>query len=78
MPHTVIRMFPGRSEEVKKELAEKIAKVIEETAGCPERSISISIQEVEKDSWEDEVYNKEIMTHQDTLYKKPGYGSLAE
>ena len=33
MPHVNIKLYPGRSEEVKKELANKIAKVVAEVGG---------------------------------------------
>ena len=34
MPHVEIKCFSGRTEEQKKECAERVAEVIAETLGC--------------------------------------------
>lgn len=73
MPHVNIKLYPGRSEEVKKELANKIAKVVSEVAGTSLGSISVAIEEIEKENWMKDVYDKEIMKNQEILYKKPEY-----
>ncbi len=73
MPHVNLKLYPGRSEEVKKELADKIAKVVSEVAGTSLGSISVAIEEIEKENWMKDVYNKEIMKNQEILYKKPEY-----
>ena len=73
MPHVNLKLYPGRSEEVKKELADKIAKVVSEVAGTSLESISVAIEEIEKENWMKDVYNKEIMKNQEILYKKPEY-----
>lgn len=73
MPHVNIKLYPGRSEEVKKELADKIAKVVSEVAGTSLGSISVAIEEIEKENWMKDVYDKEIMKKQEILYKKPEY-----
>ena len=64
MPHVNIKLYPGRSEEVKKELANKIAKVVSEVAGTSLGSISVAIEEIEKENWMKDVYDKEIMKNQ--------------
>ena len=33
MPHITVQMFPGRNDEIKKNLAEKLAKVASEELG---------------------------------------------
>ena len=73
MPHVNIKLYPGRSEEVKKELADKIAIVVSEVAGTSLGSISVAIEEIEKENWMKDVYDKEIMKNQEILYKKPEY-----
>jgi 4-oxalocrotonate tautomerase len=73
MPHIVIKMYPGRSEEVKKNMAKRITDVIMETAGVEEYTVSVGIEETEKEKWMETVYKPEIEGKKDTLYKKPGY-----
>ncbi|MCI6191009.1 MAG: tautomerase family protein [Clostridium sp.] len=73
MPHFNIKLYPGRSEEVKKELADKIAKVVSEVAGTSLGSISVAIEEIEKENWMKDVYEKDIIEKRELLYKEPEY-----
>ena len=73
MPHVNIKLYPGRSEEVKKELANKIAKVVSEVAGTSLGSISVVIEEIEKENWMKDVYEKDIIEKRELLYKEPEY-----
>ena len=71
MPHIVVKLYPGRSEEVKKKLADEITKTVVKNAGTSEDAVSVDIIEVEKDKWQKEVYEPEIAARMDKLYKKP-------
>ncbi|MBX9877530.1 MAG: tautomerase family protein [Candidatus Obscuribacterales bacterium] len=73
MPHVVVKLWPGRSEEVKKQIAERISKDISEIINKSEDSVSVAIEEINKDDWAEKVYNVEIKPNMDKLYKKPGY-----
>ena len=73
MPHVNIKLYPGRSEEVKKELANKIAKVVSEVAGTSRGSSSVAIEEIEKENWMKDVYEKDIIEKRELLYKEPEY-----
>ena len=73
MPHVTIKCYPGRTEEQKKMLAQKVAADIVECFGAGEGSISIDIQEVPQEQWFSEVWDKEIEPRQEQLYKKPRY-----
>jgi 4-oxalocrotonate tautomerase len=73
MPHVVVKLWPGRSEEQKKQLTEAIVKDMMATLGSSEASISVAIEEVPSDQWTDKVYNPEIAPKMGSLYKKPGY-----
>lgn len=58
MPHISVKMYPGRSEEIKKNLAEKIVDAASEEMGMEKRFFSVSIEEVEKENWQSEVVDK--------------------
>lgn len=73
MPHIIVKLWPGKTEEEKIELTEKFVQVMEDVMGVPERSISLSIEEVPKELWTKEVYDADIMGKPENLYKKPGY-----
>lgn len=73
MPHIIVKMYPGRSGEQKKELAGKIAEDVVAVTGCKQRSVSVAIEEVEPDAWADTVYKPDILEGDGVLYKNPGY-----
>ena len=73
MPHVVVKLWPGKSEQQKKRLAEAITKDIMEILQYGEHSVSVAMQEVNPDEWAEKVYRPEIKNNLDKLYKTPGY-----
>jgi 4-oxalocrotonate tautomerase len=73
MPHVSIKMYPGRSEEQKIKLSDEIVKDVVAITTCDARSVSVTIEEVEKEEWADKVYQPDILNKKDLLYKEPGY-----
>jgi 4-oxalocrotonate tautomerase len=73
MPHIIVKMYPGRSEDMKKDMVSKISKAITDSLNADESIISIAIEEVEQDKWNETVYKPDISQKEHTLYKKPGY-----
>ena len=55
MPHIDVKMFPGRSEEIKKNLAEKLRETAARELGVDEAVLSVSVGDVEKENWNKEV-----------------------
>ncbi|MCP8937551.1 tautomerase family protein [Alsobacter sp. SYSU M60028] len=78
MPHVIVKLYPGRSDAQKRELSEAIARAVMDSVGSAERSISVSVEDVSPDDWQARVYEPEIAGRPDILFKKPGYGRLAE
>jgi 4-oxalocrotonate tautomerase len=77
MPHVIVKMYPGRTEDQKRQLAEAIERDLVAIAGSSGRSISIAIEEVGADQWAERVYRPDILNCPGTLYKKPGYDPFA-
>jgi 4-oxalocrotonate tautomerase len=73
MPHVIVKLYPGRSEEQKTKLADEIAKDVVAIANCDEKSVSVAFEEIEKEDWAQKVYKPDILDKKDSLYKKPGY-----
>ncbi len=73
MPHVSVKMYPGRSEKEKAELAEAIAQDVMDIIGAGRSSISVAIEDVSPQDWKEKVYDPEIMEKSDKLYIKPGY-----
>jgi 4-oxalocrotonate tautomerase len=73
MPHVSVKMYPGRSEKEKAELAEAIAQDVMDIIGAGRSSISVAIEEISPQEWKEKVYDPEIMEKSDKLYIEPGY-----
>lgn len=76
MPHLVVKMMSGRTEEQKKQLAERLSKALMETLDIDEGKISVGIEDVPSSRWDADVFEPEIKGRKETLYKKPGYASV--
>ena len=73
MPHVIVKMYAGRSEELKQKIAQAIVDDLKSVAGCKDESISVAIEDVLPEAWMETVYAEEIAPKLDSLYKKPGY-----
>lgn len=67
MPYISIKAYP-KDEETKRLIAEKINQVFLETWGCSQKAISISIEEVSPETWEEQVVKTEIEPNRDKMY----------
>jgi 4-oxalocrotonate tautomerase len=73
MPHIIVKLWPGKSEAQKKELADRITKDVMSVLKYGEESVSVAMEEVSSDEWMKKVYKPDIQEKWDTLYKEPGY-----
>jgi len=76
MPHVIVKLYSGRTEQQKASLAEQVTKAVMAGAQCGEAAVSVSIEDVEPDDWTEKVYKPDILGSGDRLYKKPGYNPL--
>ncbi|KQT62574.1 MULTISPECIES: tautomerase family protein [unclassified Aureimonas] len=74
MPHVIVKLTAGRSEEMKQALAQKLAEALTTTIGCGAEVVSVAIEDVPIADWTEAVYIPEIEPQFDRLYIKPGYG----
>jgi 4-oxalocrotonate tautomerase len=77
MPHVIVKLWPGKSEEQKNRLAERITEDVMAVLDYGEASVSVSIEEVRPQDWTEKVYRRDILDNPERLYKKPGYGPQA-
>ena len=73
MPHVIVKLWPGKSEQQKKQLADALAADVMEILNYGEEAVSVSIEEVSSKDWKEKVFDPDIKGKQGTLYKKPGY-----
>lgn len=72
MPHVVVKLWPGRNDEIKTNLAKKIADVVAEDLKVEIGDVSVAFEEVNREDWGEKVYKKEIKDNE-SLYLKPDY-----
>jgi 4-oxalocrotonate tautomerase len=73
MPHIIVKLYPGRSDQQKTQLADEIVKDVAAIAGCEEKTVSVAFEEVTAEDWPEKVYRPDILNKQESLYRKPGY-----
>lgn len=73
MPHIIVKLWPGKSEGQKQQLADAITKDVMDVFHYGEESVSLAMEEIKPQDWSEKVYKPEILNKGATLYKKPGY-----
>ncbi len=73
MPHVIVKMHPGRTDEQKNRLAQAITDSVVKIARCEEKTVSVAIEEIAPEDWAEKVYKPDIKEKEETLIKKPGY-----
>ena len=73
MPHVIVKLWPGKSERQKQELADAITKDVMNAFHYGEESVSVAMEEITPQEWSEKVYKPEILNKSATLYKRPGY-----
>ncbi|NOJ47803.1 tautomerase family protein [Bradyrhizobium archetypum] len=73
MPHVVVKLYSGQSNQQKAALAESVTKAVMDTLGYGQNSVSVGIEDVEPKDWASQVYGPDIVDKPETIFKKPGY-----
>ena len=73
MPHIIVKLYKGRSDDVKLQLAKEIVKNVSTIAGCEEKVVSVAFEEFDFAEWPERVYKPDILEKEESLVIKPGY-----
>jgi 4-oxalocrotonate tautomerase len=73
MPHVIVKLYPGKSEQQKTELAEAITANVMTILGHGADAVSVGFEEVSPADWPEQVYRRDIVAKPDSIYKQPGY-----
>lgn len=73
MPHVIVKLWPGKSEEQKQRLAAAIVKDVTSILNYGDESVSVALEEIDSSEWREKVYRPDIVAKSEHLYKKPGY-----
>lgn len=72
MPHVIVKLWPGRSDKIKSDLAKQIALDVAKGLDVEIGDISVAFEEVSREDWGEQVYKKEIKDNSN-IYFKPEY-----
>ncbi|HZT69846.1 MAG TPA: tautomerase family protein [Terriglobia bacterium] len=73
MPHVIVKLWPGKTEQQKTRLAEAFTRDVMEILHYGEESVSVAIEEIKPQDWAEKVYKPDFQNKWRNLYKKPGY-----
>ena len=73
MPHVIVKLWPGTSEQQKVRLGSSYHKRRGGPFDYGEESVSVAMEEVPSQEWAKQVYQPDIQEKWDKLDKKPGY-----
>jgi 4-oxalocrotonate tautomerase len=77
MPHVIVKMYAGKSEQQKKRLADAVTQAVMSTLSYGEESVSVAIEDVLPERWAEDVFKADILGKSETIYKKPGYNPFS-
>lgn len=58
MPHIAISMYPGRDDDTKRDIAEKMQKYYVETFGADPEAVSVSIVEIPGEEFSETIHER--------------------
>ena len=58
MPHIQVSLYPGRDDELKNKMANELRNTIVEKIGIPEEAISVSIEDIKPDDFENTIQDR--------------------
>lgn len=73
MPHIIVKLWPGKTEQQKARLADAITKDVMDILGYGDESVSVAMEEIRPQDWAEKVYKADIQDKRNKLYKEPGY-----
>ena len=74
MPHVIVKLWPGKSDEQKSRLADSITRGVTSILSYGDDAVSVAFEEVAPSDWTEQVYNPDILGKWNALAKQPGYG----
>jgi 4-oxalocrotonate tautomerase len=74
MPHVIIKHFPAPLNEARQaELVARVTDAVQNAFGCDEGVISIALDPIDAEDWNEAVYVPEIVNRRSLLRKVPNY-----
>ena len=74
MPHVIIKLWPGKSDDQKRRLSDAIVRDVTQVLDYGDESVSLAFEEVSPSDWTEKVFEPDILAKWESLAKEPGYG----
>lgn len=71
MPHIIVKLWPGKTQEQKMELASRFKKDLIDVMEVPESAVTVAFDEVDKENWYENVHIPLIDGNETGLVIKP-------
>ena len=68
MPHVIVKVWPGHTEEQKSAFASAVVDAAVAHLDAEPGWVSVGIEEIPEERWEEEVFRPCILEKRDTLY----------
>ncbi len=78
MPHVIVKLWPGKSDDQKRRLSNAIVRDVTSLLNYGDESVSVAFEEVPSNEWTDRVVDQDILGKWDSLTKQPGYVARPE
>lgn len=75
MPHVIVKLWPGKSEDQKQRLTDTITRGAMDILEYGEDAVSVAFEEVAPADWRPKVFEPDIVAKWANLTKQPGYGT---
>jgi 4-oxalocrotonate tautomerase len=75
VPHVIVKLWPGKSNDQKSRLANAITRSVTDILSYGDDAVSVGFEEIAPSDWTQQVYNPDILGRWDDLIKQPGYGA---
>lgn len=72
MPHVIVKLWTGRNDKIKGNLAKRIANTVAEELNVDMSDVSVAIEEVPREEWGEKIYKAENKDNPN-IYHKPDY-----
>jgi len=73
MPRVIVKLRPGKSENLKRRLADAITHQVMDVLNYGEDSVSVALEEISAADWAAKVYRPDIVQNAARLCRKRGY-----
>jgi 4-oxalocrotonate tautomerase len=72
MPHVVVKLWPGKSEQLSKKLAGEISQSVMSVFSYGDGSVSVAFEKVESQQWTEKAHRPDIKAKRDQLGQENG------